>query len=64
VPCDGGVPSTSERTEQLQETAEVSNPDISPLSNIKSLILEELGDSFVPDAAPRGLSMMGISLCT
>jgi hypothetical protein len=56
VPCDGGVQSTSEGTEQLQETAEVSNRDISPLSNIKSLILEELGDSFVSDAAPRELS--------
>jgi hypothetical protein len=56
VPCEDGVQYTSGGNEQSQETAEVSNPDISRLSNIKSLILEELGDFYVSDAAPRGLS--------
>ncbi|GJM89853.1 hypothetical protein PR202_ga06075 [Eleusine coracana subsp. coracana] len=56
VPCDGGVQGTSGINEQLQETPEVSNPDISRLSNIKSLIQEELGGSYVYDSSPRGVS--------
>ncbi|KAK3137897.1 hypothetical protein QOZ80_5AG0361900 [Eleusine coracana subsp. coracana] len=56
VPCDGGVQCTSGINEQLQETPEVSNPDISRLSNIKSLIQEELGGSYVYDSSPRGVS--------
>jgi hypothetical protein len=56
VPCEDGVQYTSGSNEQSQETAEVYKPDISWLSNIKSLILEELGDSYVSDAALRGLS--------
>ncbi|KAL6848725.1 hypothetical protein ACP4OV_021308 [Aristida adscensionis] len=54
--CDDGI-CTSESSEKLQpsqEPSEVSNVDIKQATNIKSLILEELGGSCISDAFLRG----------